>query len=349
LARKVPPFYRSESMVASPVRLSWERNDPAPERTGRLYPEDVGEAGLRLVQGDNLSVLRTLEGELRGKVTLAYLDPPFFTGRAHSHVDRSRDPKSGQIRRVHSPAFDDRWSSMATYLDMLAPRLGLAFDTLADDGCLVLHVDPKTSHYLKVLCDELFGAEHFASEIVWRYRRWPTKTANFQRVHDVLLRYTKGDPSTATFNPLYEPLAPSTLKTWGTGKQRAVVGTSGRRVRSSTTAKASPGAPLGDVWELGIVAPVSKERTGYPTQKPEALLERLVTGLTLPGDLVLDAFAGSGTTLATAARLGRRCLGIDQSEQSIRVIERRLNAAGQNVALQRLTTQAKQSLERQSA
>jgi site-specific DNA-methyltransferase (adenine-specific) len=193
---------------------------------------------------------------------------------------------------------------------------------------LVLHVDPKTSHYAKVLCDEIFGPRAFASEIVWRYRRWPAKTKNFQRVHDVLLRYVKNPDIEPRFRQLYEPLAASTLATWGDKKQRAVVDASGRRRCSSSTAEKTAGAPLGDVWEISIVAPVAKERTGYPTQKPEALLQRLIEGCTEPGDAILDPYLGSGTTLAVAARLGRLGTGIDANPRALCIARERLQSAG---------------------
>src|SRR4051812_27555899 len=191
------------------------------------------------------------------------------------------------------------------------------------DGSLVLHFDPKTSHYLKVACDQIFGRECFASEIIWRYRRWPSKTPNFQRVHDVLLRYVKDPAVRPRFRQLYEPLAPSTLATWGTRKQRAVVGEDGRRTRSSRTDDATPGTPLGDVWEIGIVAPVARERTGYPTQKPELLLERIVEACSDPSDLVLDPYLGSGTTAAVCARLGRRFVGIDANTEAVDIARKR--------------------------
>jgi site-specific DNA-methyltransferase (adenine-specific) len=282
---------------------------------------------VRLVQGDNLTALVALLPELRGKATLAYLDPPFFTGRVHEKITRQRD-RTGKILRDRSPAFDDRWSDLSTYLASLRDRLAVIRECLAPHGSVVVHVDPRTSHYVKVLCDEVFGVAAFASEIVWRYRRWPSKTPNFQRVHDVLLRYVRDPGQKPRFVQLFEPLAPSTQSTWGSRKQRAVVGTDGRRERSSTTSVPSPGAPLGDVWEIGIIAPVSKERTGYPTQKPEALLERVVLACTVAGDLVLDPYAGSATTLAVAARLGRRAVGIDESPVAIRVGQARLEAIG---------------------
>ena len=130
------------------------------------------------------------------------------------------------------------------------------------------------------------------------------------------------------FNVPYEPLAASTLATWGKNKQRAVFEKDGRRARSSTTEEATQGVPMGDVWEIGVIAPVSRERTGYPSQKPEALLERLVLALSDEGEVVLDPYAGSGTTLAVAARLGRTFVGIDQSEVALGIATNRLEAAG---------------------
>jgi DNA modification methylase len=242
-------------------------------------------------------------------------------------VERKRG-KQGEIVRTLKPAFDDRWESLDDYLAALAPRIAAARELLLPEGCLVLHVDPKTSHYLKVLCDQIFGRDCFASEIIWRYRRWPAKTPNFQRVHDVLLRYVRDSRVPPRFQQLYEPLAPSTLATWGTRKQRAVTDESGRRTRSSVTAEATPGAPLGDVWEIGIVAPVAKERTGYPTQKPEALMTRLIESCTAPGDWVLDCYAGSGTTAAAARKLGRAALSIDESARALQVARKRLKTAG---------------------
>ncbi len=281
-----------------------------------------------LVHGDNLLAMRALGERAGSPFSLIYLDPPFFTGRQHERVDRRRDPETGNVVRLMRPAFDDRWDSLQHYLGELGTRVEAARALLASDGCLVVHVDPKTSHYAKVMCDEIFGPECFASEIVWRYRRWPAKTKNFQRVHDVLLRYVAKPDVEPKFRQLYEPLAASTLKTWGDKKQRAVVGGDGRRTRSSRTEEATPGAPLGDVWEIGIVAPIARERTGYPTQKPEELLERLIRACTDPDDLVLDPYAGSGTTLAVAARLGRRAVGIDVGGEAVRVARKRLKAQG---------------------
>lgn len=325
-----------------PPRLAWSgRKAPAQiparlttERSGKATPRSSG-APCCLVAGDNLSALACLREEIGEQVTLAYLDPPFLTGREHFRVARTKQ-ESGPVLRSESRAFDDRWGSLGDYLNVLEPRLRLLRDLLAPHGSLVLHVDPKTSHYAKVICDEIFGIECFASEVIWRYRRWPAKTKNFQRVHDVMLRYVKDPTVEARFHQLYEPLAPSTQKTWGDKKQRAIVDPTGRRLRSSTTEERSRGTPLGDVWEIGIVAPVARERTGYPTQKPEALLKRWIESCTEEGDLVLDPYMGSGTTLAAAHQLGRRSIGIDVGEQAHAVARARLQALGAPVTERRV-------------
>lgn len=267
---------------------------------------------MTLILGDNLDALPGISD-----AALVYMDPPFFKQRRFGKGEAS---------------FDDRWASLDAYLEHLQPRLARAWACLRDGGSLVLHLDSTVSHYAKVLGDGLFGRETFASEIVWRYRRWPSKQRNFQRVHDTLLRWvTPGEPA---WNQLYEPLSPKTIATWGTQKQKAIwvpgkgaEKTNSRRKCSSATAEQSPGVPLGDVWDLSIVAPMAKERTGYPTQKPMALLERLIEATTNPGDLVVDPYVGSGTTLEAALKLGRRGLGIDINPHAIELCRERLGAA----------------------
>lgn len=328
----------------STVRLQW------PKKPEQATPQSVGLELVRpghpatmLVQGDNLCALRALKQRGGADVTLAYLDPPFFTGKAHVRVNRQRQGR-GKILRSTSPAFDDRWSSFPDYLQALRERVVAARDLLAPHGSLILHVDPKTSHYAKVMCDEIFGAGCFASEIIWRYRRWPSKTKNFQRVHDVLLRFVRDPEAEPRFVQAYEPLAASTRATWGTRKQRAVVNEQGNRTRSSATEMESPGTPLGDVWELSIIAPVSKERTGYPTQKPETLLERIISTCSLPGDLILDPYVGSGTSMSVGARLSRRVIGIDSSAEALSVVRERLHAQGLEILEERVVSTATERL-----
>jgi adenine specific DNA methylase Mod len=272
----------------------------------------VDEYRPKILTGDNLKAMRWLLSQGGAERTmLVYMDPPFYTQRAHTLED-------GRV------AFDDRWESRGHYLTELRERVRVARELLHPRGSLVLHLNSRVSHYAKVMVDGEFGEDNFASEIVWRYRRWPTKTPNFQRMHDVLLRWRKDMSWEPRWNQLYEPIAESTRKTWGTKKQKAIV-EEGRRARSSSTEEETKGVPLGDVWDIGVIAPSSKERTGWPTQKPQKLLERLIEALTDEGDLILDPYAGSGTTLAAAQKLKRESWGIDASDEAVRVALRRLS------------------------
>jgi site-specific DNA-methyltransferase (adenine-specific) len=304
-------------------RSSIESFEPQPPR--RTWATEP--SGGALLEGDNTGVLLALaDTEFREAVALAYLDPPFFTNREHAAWLRKAG--SPRTERTRVPAFDDRWADLPEYLDALAARLVATRALLAPYGSIVVHVDPKTSHYVRVLGDEIFGADAFASEIVWRYRRWPSKTPNFQRVHDVLLRWRKDPRAAPRWHQPYEPLAASTVATWGTNKQRAVFAAGGRRARSSSTDEPTAGVPMGDVWDIGVIAPIARERTGYPSQKPEALLERLIAALSDEGDLVLDPYAGSGTTLAVAHRMRRAFVGIDASPVAIATTRARFDAFG---------------------
>jgi DNA modification methylase len=308
-----------------------------------------------LYYGDNLSVL---EKHLADKsVDLIYLDPPFQSGRNYNVLFRN---EAGVGSEEQVRAFKDTWSwgleaeenyervvssgddlslalealrkllgecDLLAYLAMMAPRLRELHRVLKSKGTLYLHCDPHASHYLKVLLDACFGGESFRNEIVWRYRRMPSKSRDFQRFHDVILRYTKDNKGDATFNQLYDQLAESTVKTWGTKKQNAVYDENGNRLKSSSLEEESPGVAMGDVWDISIIAPVSKERLGYPTQKPEKLLERIILASSNPGDVVLDPFCGCGTAVAVAERLGRKWAGIDITHLAIGLIKYRMQTA----------------------
>jgi DNA modification methylase len=267
----------------------------------------------RLIHADNRDALPALIAELAGQVDLVYLDPPFGTGGDFLARTPGED--------VH--AYSDRWAEgLGEYLSTLLEQLELLRALLSDRGTIFLHCDWRVSHHLRCLLDEVFGPACFKNEIVWRYRRWPAKTRIFQRMHDVLFWYGKTPGDHHAWTPLYEDLAPSTLQTWGTKRQIADF-SSGRR-KPSQTDEETLGAPMADVWDIGIIAPIAHERVGYPTQKPEALLRRVIEAASKPGDLVADLFAGSGTTLAVAEKLGRRWIGCDKGAVAIHTAKKRL-------------------------
>jgi site-specific DNA-methyltransferase (adenine-specific) len=273
------------------------------------------EFSARIIHGDNLPVLRTLPD---GSVNLIYIDPPFNTGKRQKR-SRLRTERSQNGDRVGfkgeryattvlgSHAFDDAFED---YLQFLEPRLREAHRVLAADGSFYFHVDPREVHYCKVLLDTIFGRENFLNEIIWAYDyggrakdRWPAK-------HDNILLYVK-DNAHYTFNvdeiERIPYMAPSLV-----GEE-----------------KAARGKLPTDTWWHTIVSPTGKEKTGYPTQKPLGVLRRVITASSKPGDLVLDFFAGSGTTGAAALELGRRFLLVDNNKEAIDVMRERF--AGQSV------------------
>ena len=266
--------------------------------------------GGRIVLGDNLEVLRALPD---GLARLVYVDPPFNTGgeQRRTHLRTVRDDAGdrtgfkGERYRTEilgSSAWQDAYDD---YLGFLAPRLTEARRVLTADGSLFFHIDPREAHYCKVLLDELFGRASFVNEIVWAYdyggrpkTRWPAK-------HDIIFWYAR-DPKRYVFRygeiDRVPYMAPDLV---------------GAR-------KAARGKTPTDVWWNTIVSPTGREKTGYPTQKPLRILERIVRVHSEPGDLVLDFFAGSGTTGEAAARLGRRYLLVDCNPEAARVMAARL-------------------------
>lgn len=296
---------------------------PAPrlttiEETG--LPALDGRGGRnRLIRADNRLAMRALLPEHAGKVDLVYVDPPFGTGGSFSLTARGGG--------ADIAAYSDRWSDgLGDYLSTMLEQLQLLRALLSDRGTLFVHCDWHVSHYLRCLLDEVFGPDAFKNELVWRYRRWPAKTRVFQKMHDVIFWYGKTAGDAHPWTPQYEPLAPSTLETWGTKRQVADF-SSGRR-KPSQTDEDTPGAPMADVWDIGIIAPIARERVGYPTQKPEALLRRVLEAASRPGDLVMDVFAGSGTTLVVAEKMGRRWIGCDVGRAAIHASRKRLLGIG---------------------
>ena len=267
----------------------------------------------QLFVGDNLAILKALPAS---SFQLIYIDPPFNTGRIQERTNRlARQSETGRLgfqgkryeQIVQSVlSYDD---AFADYWSFLEPRLEEAWRLLNQTGTLYLHLDYREVHYAKVLLDALFGRECFLNEIIWAYdyggkskSRWPAK-------HDTILVYVK-DPKSYYFNNEEvdrEPyMAPGLV----------------------TKEKVERGKLPTDVWWHTIVSPTGKEKTGYPTQKPEGVLRRIIQASSKSGDMVLDFFAGSGTTGAVAHKLGRHFTLVDQNPESIEVIIKRLNAIG---------------------
>lgn len=269
---------------------------------------------LRIVQAENLAWLRA---QPDAGFELVYVDPPFNTGQEQrlqrvrcERVEEGGDHTGfgGQRYRttaLEELAYDDRHDD---YLGFLRERLAEAWRLLTPEGSLFVHLDPRESHHVKVMLDGLFGRERFLNEIVWAYDYGGRSKKRWSPKHDVLLWYAR-DPRRYTYD--YDSIdrvpymAPKLV-----GEAKA------RRGKTPT-----------DVWWQTIVSPTGKERTGYPTQKPLAILERIVRVHSRPGDRVLDCFAGSGTTGEAAWKHGRSAVLVDQNPQAVEVMGRRLAAA----------------------
>ncbi len=263
----------------------------------------------RVIHADNLLALKEIPS---GSVDLVYIDPPFNTGKVQARTqirtDRSTDGDrvgfKGQRYKttvIGQKSFGDIFDD---FLAFLAPRLEETYRVLSPTGTLYFHIDYREVHYCKVLLDQIFGRRCFLNEIIWAYdfggrskSRWPAK-------HDNILVYVK-DPKNYTFNrediDRIPYMAPGLV-----GKE-----------------KAAKGKLPTDTWWHTIVSPTGKEKTGYPTQKPLGVLRRIIRASSNPGDMVLDFFAGSGTTGAAAQELGRRFLLVDSNPEAIRVMAQR--------------------------
>ena len=265
-----------------------------------------------LIEADNAAVLQRLP---EGAFDLIYIDPPFNTGsdRTHRRVRAERDP-CGKSNGFGGRRYTREVVSALSYGDVfddfvrfIAPRLERARDLLADHGTLYFHIDYREAHYCKVLLDRIFGRECFLNEIIWAYdygartkRRWPAK-------HDTVLVYVK-DPERYWFNSDEvdrEPYMAPGLQAPG---------------------RAARGKLPTDVWWHTIVPTNGRERTGYPTQKPEGIVRRMVAASSKPGGWCLDFFAGSGTLGAVCGQLGRRFVLIDSNAAAVAIMRRRLGA-----------------------
>lgn len=316
----------------------------------------------RLFYGDNLPVLR--EHIADESVDLVYLDPPFNSNRSYSVIfgkEANRDA-SAQIQ-----AFDDTWhwtpeterlfrdlllsappsvadamqafrillgeNDAMAYLVMMTPRLIELHRVLKQTGSLYLHCDPTMSHYLKVVLDAIFGPRNFINEIIWHYNTGGASKRTFSKKHDVILFYARNESGRKrVFNPQREPFR--------SDKTNHFIETdeNGRKYRVRTIGGKDyiyyqdEGRLCHDVWEIDALNAAAKERLGYPTQKPLALLNRIIEASTDPGDVVLDPFCGCGTTVDSAEKLGRKWVGIDITYISVDLIIKRLQSTyGQSI------------------
>ena len=272
-----------------------------------------------IIQDDNLNVLRQLEDQ---SIDLIYIDPPFNTGRRQkrSRLKTVRDDKDGdrtgfagkryRTIKLGSSSYDDVFDD---YLEFLEPRLVESYRVLEPQGSFFLHLDYREIHYAKVLLDQIFGRASFMNEIIWAYDYGARTKKRWSAKHDNILWYAK-DPAKYTFNfdemDRIPYMAPGLV-----GKE-----------------KAARGKTPTDVWWHTIVPPAGKERTGYATQKPLGVVERIVKVHSRPGDLLLDFFAGSGTFGEAAARHERDFILVDHNPEAVEVMVRRLEPYGLEIS-----------------
>ncbi|MDD9801013.1 MAG: site-specific DNA-methyltransferase [Deltaproteobacteria bacterium] len=301
----------------------------------------------KLIWGDNKLILASLKnGPLRanieseGGLKLIYIDPPFDVGADFSmNIEIGGDSFTKKPNILEEIAYRDTWGRGAdSFISMIYERLVLMRDLLAEDGSIYVHCDWRVSGYMRMVLDEIFGTENFRNEIIWRYRRWPAPQRNFQKMHDTIYRYAKG--ASTAWNQLYEAKSASTLKAFGDTKLTTEITEKGT-VRKIKTGDVSKGTYMSDVWEISMIqGSASKERNQaghYPTQKPEALLERIIKSSSNEGDLVADFFCGSGTTAAVAEKLGRKWIASDLGKFAIHTtrkrmigVQREMKAAGKD-------------------
>jgi DNA modification methylase len=293
----------------------------------------------QLILADNLSALKELKTE---SIDLIYIDPPFNSNR--NYIGKISDGSGKEILAK----FEDTWrGGMKTYIhEFMYPIVKELHRILKKTGSLYLHCDPTAQAYLQVeVLDPVFGISNFRNEIIWFYRRWTNVSKQFQAMHDVIFFYSKSN--NYTFNKLDGEPSESQAKKFEKGWDQNVVTSGGKKttqyiVYDKTKFKlyAKPdieakivyrettnfSVALPDVIELPIINSQAKERSGYPTQKPEKLLERIILASSNEGDTVLDCFLGSGTTIITADKLKRNWIGIDHNPVSISVTKNRLNS-----------------------
>ena len=267
-----------------------------------------------IYKGDCLEIMKGLQTQ---SIDMIYLDPPFFTNKKHRLSSRDR---------ISHYSFDDLWESHKTYAEFMQLRLMEAKRVLKNTGSIFIHCDKSANHILRFVGEDVFGAENFLSEIIWSYKRWSNSSNYLTPNHQNILYFSKTEEY--KFNKIYTEYSETTnidqilQKRSRDAYGKAIYAREADgRIMSSDEKK---GVPLADVWELPFLNPKAKERTGYPTQKPILLLDKIIEISTSEGDIVLDPFCGSGTTLVSAKIKGRNYIGIDISQEAVDLTKSRL-------------------------
>lgn len=277
------------------------------QRLETITFENHGEPN-KLYWGDNLHIMRTLP---QNSIDLIYIDPPFFSGKNYNMIFQDQNEVM---------TFEDIWDGgLPTYQIWLNARLVEMKRLLKPTGSIYVHLDWHASHYVKVEMDKIFGYKNFRNEIIWSYQRWTGATDKFQKMHDVILFYTK-EQDGYTFNVQTEPYSEKSLHK----ARRTSIAENGKVIAQLYTGDTSRQKSMRDVWDISYINSQAKERLGYPTQKPEALLERIIKASSNEGDIVADFFCGGGTTPAVAQRLGRRWIASDISRIAVEVTKGRI-------------------------
>jgi adenine-specific DNA-methyltransferase len=283
----------------------------------------------KLIWGDNLLVMGSLLEKFAGKIDLIYIDPPFATGADFSFtapIGESGEEVVKEQSIIEEKAYRDTWGGgIASYIDMIRSRISLLYELLSSSGSIFVHCDWHMSHLIRIILDEKFGADRFLNEIIWYYyNKFQGNVNRFASNHDVIFWYSKSP--IFNFKPLKEKRLEGKVKQikrkWD-GKSGRIVnvkGEDGKVIYQETDEKT-----VDDVWRVSMLQPADRtQNAGYPTQKPEAIIERIIESTSNPGDLVADFFCGSGTTLAVAEKLGRRWIGCDLGRWAVHVTRKRL-------------------------
>ena len=285
-----------------------------------------------LFHGDNKEVIiNLLNHGFRGKVDLIYIDPPFdskadYIRKIELRGEENKEKLEGEgHNKLEQKQYFDIWKN-DDYLQFMYERLILLKELLSDQGSIYLHCDWHKSHHLRCLLDEVFGEENFVNEVIWAYKRWTAPSDNFQSMHDIIFWYSK-NKNTKIYNKIWitpaneEKGRKENYKKDENGRMFRWQSNKGKRYKIYRDER---GVEANDVWDIAYVHPSGNERTGYPTQKPEALLERIIKASSNEDSIVFDCFIGSGTTQAVAQKLGRRWIGSDINKGAIQTTSKRL-------------------------